>query len=293
MKRFLGRTIFFLMLVPLFLVLFFQTLKVLKPKSVENSYLKNYYKTLQHIEAHKDDCKIVFIGGSNLAFGLSAEDIEKEFGIPVFNFGVKCDIGIKKPINDVRPYLNKCDIVILSPEYENLIDADYYASGRFEVEYVNYDFTNVLHSFKAVEYFAQFLKKVLLGFIKGNLKPYSVSSSNYNGDIVAHKNSSESYSNFHTYNYNLAHIDKLAKLCDSAFAGVNYYLIPPVTFQGRLDEATKLYLDEYYAEHFNYPIKIDSMTFGRESFFDTDYHLKYDFVSVRTGKVSSFLKQIL
>lgn len=61
--------------------------------------------------------KIVFIGGSNLAFGLDSQKIEKQLGRPVANMGLCVLFELPYLIEEVKDDLRKGDIVVISPEY--------------------------------------------------------------------------------------------------------------------------------------------------------------------------------
>ncbi|MFL7871893.1 MAG: hypothetical protein AB8I58_23895 [Anaerolineales bacterium] len=60
--------------------------------------------------------KIIIFGGSNVAFGIDSELIEQEFGIPVINDGLNAGLSLL-PLEELKHYINKGDIVIISIEY--------------------------------------------------------------------------------------------------------------------------------------------------------------------------------
>jgi len=61
--------------------------------------------------------KIIFAGGSNLAYGLDSEMIEKKLSIPVVNMGLHAGLGAPFIIDQVKLVANPGDIVIFSIEY--------------------------------------------------------------------------------------------------------------------------------------------------------------------------------
>lgn len=63
--------------------------------------------------------KIIFIGGSNIAFGLDSEKIHKTLGMPVVNMGLYGNLGLNFMLQSSKPYINSNDIVVLIPEYEH------------------------------------------------------------------------------------------------------------------------------------------------------------------------------
>jgi len=61
--------------------------------------------------------KIIFAGGSNLAFGLNSEEVEKEFSVPVVNLGLHGGLGLKFILNELKSVIKNKDVVFLSIEY--------------------------------------------------------------------------------------------------------------------------------------------------------------------------------
>jgi hypothetical protein len=72
--------------------------------------------------------KLVFIGGSNLMFGLDGERIEKELGVGVVNMGFNGFLGPRFLINEVRDSLHAGDVVVVSFEYEAYFEPTPYNS---------------------------------------------------------------------------------------------------------------------------------------------------------------------
>lgn len=81
--------------------------------------------------------KIVFVGGSNLSFGLDSRRISKEFQMAVVNMGIHANIGLKYMMNDVLPYVKKNDIVVMVPEYSHFYLSQYY--GDVELVSILFD----------------------------------------------------------------------------------------------------------------------------------------------------------
>jgi hypothetical protein len=81
--------------------------------------------------------KIVFVGGSNLSFGLDSSRIVEELRMPVVDTGINGGIGLRYMMNDVLPYVKKNDIVVLVPEYSNFYTPVYY--GNIELVSILFD----------------------------------------------------------------------------------------------------------------------------------------------------------
>lgn len=64
--------------------------------------------------------KIVIVGGSNASFGIDTDLMEKELEIPVVNMALHGGVSAKHMMEQVKPYLNKGDILIMSREPDAL-----------------------------------------------------------------------------------------------------------------------------------------------------------------------------
>jgi hypothetical protein len=91
------------------------------------------HEALQKIKTEK----IIFVGGSNLSFGLDSKKIIDGFKRPVINMGVHAGIGLEYIVNDVKKYIHKGDVIILAPEYENFYTDNFY--GEMELVSVLFD----------------------------------------------------------------------------------------------------------------------------------------------------------
>jgi len=67
--------------------------------------------------------KIVLVGGSNLALGIDSADIQNELHVPVVNTGVNIGFGLGRILDDISPFLNPGDILLIAPEYHFFISA--------------------------------------------------------------------------------------------------------------------------------------------------------------------------
>jgi hypothetical protein len=71
--------------------------------------------------------RIVFVGGSNLAFGLDSAKVEQQLGRRVVNMGMGFNMGLRFMLDLVEPRLGEGDLVVLVPEYNlfyGLLDGD-------------------------------------------------------------------------------------------------------------------------------------------------------------------------
>ena len=71
------------------------------------------------ILADTESPKIVLAGGSNLAFGIDSAAIQDVLHIPVVNMGLHGGIGLGRILDDISPFLNSGDILLIAPEYNH------------------------------------------------------------------------------------------------------------------------------------------------------------------------------
>lgn len=81
--------------------------------------------------------KILVVGGSNVSFGLDSKIVSDTFQKPVINMGVHAGLGLEYIVNDVKPYIQPGDVVVLIPEYEQFYTDNFY--GEMELVAVLFD----------------------------------------------------------------------------------------------------------------------------------------------------------
>src|SRR5208337_4434998 len=77
---------------------------------------------------HTRSPKIVFVGGSNLPFGLDCHLVEQQFKMPAIDMGLNRELGLKFILDVITPYVNKDDVVIVAPEYSHFFGRGMYGS---------------------------------------------------------------------------------------------------------------------------------------------------------------------
>ena len=107
----------FLYLMPYFLTLRYYSSNYLAANIDKQRILKN-----------TPSPKIVFIGGSNLAFGLNSEEVEKKLGRPVVNMGLHASLSLSFMLNEIKTSIKQGDIIIIVPEYEHFQN-NFYKKG--------------------------------------------------------------------------------------------------------------------------------------------------------------------
>lgn len=95
-------------------------------KMEQDSYLAAVFDKVKILESMPSP-KIIFVGGSGLAFGLDSAKIEQACHRPVINMGVQAGFGLKNLLEQVKPFLKRDDIVVIVPEYEHFVGNLFYS----------------------------------------------------------------------------------------------------------------------------------------------------------------------
>ena len=75
--------------------------------------------------------KIVFIGGSAVAFGVISPLVEEQLGMPAVNYGLYADIGIKPMLDLSLGGINEGDVVVIMPETDRQAYSLYFGAYSF------------------------------------------------------------------------------------------------------------------------------------------------------------------
>lgn len=114
MKKFLFNVVLFSFLFLLIVILGLLITRVTKPNNLYFSLIDKHQMLKE-----KGAPRIVLVGGSNLSFGINSKLIKDTFNVNVINTSVHAGLGLKFITEDIVRFINKGDVVILSPEYEH------------------------------------------------------------------------------------------------------------------------------------------------------------------------------
>jgi len=262
--------------------------------------------------------KIVFVGGSNLAYGLNSKRVEDSLHMPVVNMGLHAGFGLKFILNEVKPYLKKGDIVVLSPEYHHFYSANMLNGEKvlvallFEVDRKNFNYITFLQAIHLIPLTIQYAVSKLMGkqmdmmeeeVETGYEKQYKRNSFNVYGDEVMHLR----FPNQHIIQMS-KHSDTEKILSESLdlIADFDKYvtnrkarlLIIPPSFMG------SIYKSGYEKTINNIDLKLKdqntpfilspkSFIFKDSLFFNSVFHLNKQGVEQRTDSIIRVLKSYL
>jgi len=187
MKKFLYRTTTF----SLFLILtyFFASIITSSKQEAKNNF------TASIIDKHKlidsiQSPKMIFAGGSNVAFGINSLKIEKEFNIPVVNLGLHGGLGLAFMLEELKYSAKSGDIVFLSIEYFLDLDGNYKLKKHTSSFYNNankfYDNEIINDIDLHIENTRNSVKEFFIKSEKQENSLYSRNAFNRHGDVIAH-----------------------------------------------------------------------------------------------------------
>lgn len=85
------------------------------PAQFEETFLGEFDRKVERLYATEGE-KIIFVGGSSLAFGLDAKLLSETLQRPVINFGLYATLGTKVMLDYSKKAIEAGDIVVLAPE---------------------------------------------------------------------------------------------------------------------------------------------------------------------------------
>ncbi|MFB6457222.1 hypothetical protein ACE38W_18260 [Chitinophaga sp. Hz27] len=257
--------------------------------------------------------RVIFAGGSNVAFGLDSKMVEDAIHMPVVNLGLHGGLGLDFILQELEHNVRAGDVVFLSAEYfleKGRYDLDY-AAGKFLPDAGNYYEQDFYTTFKhLVE--AKFDQvcynrdRLMLRFKPAAIRErkaeleqvYSRHAFNSYGDVIAHLDLRPDGAPATPLKLQSGYWDGIAKINKandiiSAKGAKLYFLFP--TFAKSSYEFNKSVIHQYQAsiladlkvtvlnkpEDFVYP---DSL------FFDSYYHLTKKTRIWRTEKMISLIR---
>ncbi len=253
--------------------------------------------------------KIVVIGGSNGSFGIDSRLMEKKLGVPVINMTLHGGLPFKYILEQVKEYLNKGDVLILTKEYGGLRNQYWNKMNGIELpKIITYDFSQIkaLSSdkllfqstisgiFKTINFnikrFPSWKKKLpgsvysLGAFDEDNLKSEMLIG-NYQKEISMH---------------NLPRLTRDSKLGKNLQIysrefnkkGVGFFVTPPVIIDGYYNEKDiipfwKLFSNVTEIELLNAK---KTYVYHRRYFFNSHYHTNAEGREIRTKSLVEDIK---
>jgi hypothetical protein len=260
--------------------------------------------------------KVIFVGGSNVAFGIDSKTISDSIKRPVFNSGLIAGMGMRYIFDSYEPYFHRGDIVILMPEYDHFYSDNAYGNPE-TLGYLPYlsDFNPWLLNSKQLGVMSLgFLKTTLQIAVKGiyfkvlhafkpagNVYEYKMSGFNKWGDEVSHRTLPPNINNIGAYSilgdYNASYTQHLLNQVHSLQGrGVQVFLLPPITSKDMVSLNRKQIVkieQKLAASGCAYVVPPDSLAYPDSLLYNTVYHLNARGVAINSRRLAGYLKACL
>lgn len=244
-----------------------------------------------------DSPRLVFVGGSSLAFGLDSESVEKQLGINVVNMGLRATFGLRYILQEVKPYIKSGDTIVIVPEYQQFYGMQEGTSELFRTIINSFpQGLRYVSSFKqCLAFFSDYPNFIRLQIIRSLRRAsrknpedfedpvYCRSCFNQNGDVISHlTRQPKDITRLSLFpkdiKFSPGSVDLLNDFYSYALSkGARVFVIFPSIPRGQY-EKERTRLDGLYSQLKN-TLKIAMLStpsdgvYPEDYFFDTVYHL--------------------
>lgn len=241
--------------------------------------------------------RVVFIGGSSMAFGMDSALVAERCGYHPVNMGLLLGIGLEFMLQEVEPFLRRGDVVVVSPEYD-AFERYYWSEPEFVARMVEcrpdllralswrqlkglFDQGYVHHLGRVIRHVLGMPAQVLERH--DDELAYRRQSFDRNGDMIAHHGLPPKAYVARRFFYRatpasdaaIEHLNRFHAYCRQL--GVRVFFSHPPYEQTALRRSRPAVdrIEATLRAKLAMPIldTPDEMSFPREDFFDTEYHL--------------------
>lgn len=292
MKSFIKKTILFL--TPIILVFFSGLIIPATPRASKSLLFANRQK--DSLLLYTKEPRIIFVGGSNLSFGLNSYMIKDCLSLNPINTAVHASIGAKYMLENTLKYIRKGDIIIIAFEYSHFYRPyDYVSDELLRTIFDVFPEKKKDLSLKQIVNLLQYVPKFTLTKFKPteyyNMKEsdiYSVNSFNKFGDAEAHWNMNKTgyqpSAIQGVFNQNV--IRKIRQFEDAVRikGGIVYITFPSLDEISFSNSEEKVLLVENKLKENEFKLlgNAEKYIMPKEMMFNTSYHLNKKGVDHRT-----------
>lgn len=192
MRKFILESLLFLSILIGLIALQLDYYEHNKKYDIDHSYMASIIDKHKRLEQFNNN-RLLLVGGSNLAFSINSELIERELDKNVVNLGLQIGLGLEFIINEVMASIREGDIVLLSLEYE-LYD-DYWNPDLDLIDYTQkiYPESKMFYIMTLKEKLSLYEERFRKSFQKAKYNVidnsiYNRNSFNKFGDAIGHLN---------------------------------------------------------------------------------------------------------
>lgn len=261
--------------------------------------------------------RVIFVGGSNLAFGLNSKAISDSIHKNIINNALHAGLGLKFIIDDVDGYLLKGDSVVISPEYEHFFGEVAYGDPLVSPILAEYRHDMLFKCnikqlkpiikgtpkllFARMELAKQNLKKLMIGESNKPNTKYAYRKSGFNeyGDEISHYSLENNNPMIEAYKITDDFNEEFYQYFLSVIRGwesrgIRVIIMPPVIY----DKQYNLCMNQI--DYLSKRLRADGFPFHAETslfaypdtlMFNTSYHINKKGVDKRTEDVIKALRK--
>jgi hypothetical protein len=248
--------------------------------------------------------RLIFIGGSNFAFGLDSKMMEDSLKLNVVNMGLHAGLGVAFVLNQAKPYLKKGDKIVLSVEYgltklgdkklfTQLIDIDPHAA-----HYLDNSFNDKLRLID-INWQRCVSSLFFAAVLNPNEKVYKRDGFSKEGDVLTHLNEPQAVQLgnmgkmiFRDYSDEINALNQFIELANQKGAQVFYTFPVYIESEYKLNKSVLNQYENQFKNQLKCPIinTPETFVFPNVDFFDTAYHLNKNGRKKRTERMINLLK---
>lgn len=252
--------------------------------------------------------RVLFGGGSNVAFGIDSKMVEDSLHLETANLGIHAGLGLDFILNELEHSAKAGDVIFISPEYllgEGRYGLEKAASDAYPPAaeyYPNSLWLDLNHYIPKLDDQINANKLQLLRLLPGSNKTpsvYNKHSFNEHGDLIAHLNVTPPGNILpppvleYRYWEGIDKINALAKRL--AQKNVTMYFFYPcyasVAWDLNKDVLKHCQADIDKALQIPVLNTPEDFIFPTDHFFDTAYHLRKEIRTIRTQKMIAIIRQ--
>lgn len=266
-----------------------------------DAYLCAYKNKCRLLESTPSP-RIIFVGGSNLAFGLDSKRIKDSLHVNVVNTGLQADIGLKFMVDDISLYARKGDIVVLAPEYD-IFYGDMMAGVPVSISEImfitNFKKAGMLNTAQWINVISGIPAELICRIEQQKAGPRAYRASNFNefGDEVHHwhmpsipvakPTPPQEKFNVAMGRYIIGRLKELQKRC-KVIVIPTAYRQTAFDIWGKQVKEVAAFLDK---EGFPFAISPQECVFPDGQAFDSDFHMDKQGVDRRTTMIIKCLQK--
>ncbi|MDF2437009.1 MAG: hypothetical protein K0Q95_1385 [Bacteroidota bacterium] len=187
MKKFILRSL--LLSIPILLIILIFILVISPSEEFKKSLLYSHLDK-KELLINTPAPRIIFVGGSNLSFGLNSQIISDSLKLNPVNTAIHISLGLKFMLANIQRDMHENDIVIISPEYEHFFGD--FANGRLELLSLIADVDrSSVALLDGKQYFS--LCAYLPKYMQSKLEGIFIKSGNKSGNAIYERNSFNKY----------------------------------------------------------------------------------------------------